>query len=232
MIAGFALPLLIFSVPPMVRLVWTRYGEFQQRRKPLQLRRLAIHIAHLGILLLLVGHVFTTTLVQRGDPSHIVMLAKDAPIEHGEYWYTFTELTVTSLDDEGWEGDVGDGKIVVTVEVRKEADGEVIATMTPGMLRFDREIEIGDSTISLSPDTRSEIDIWHRPHGDLVMIFDQSQAQTLGDSMDTGEPVDRVRVVIYDLTGSHLVWAGWSLILIGTALNWIMAPPIPKEEEE
>jgi hypothetical protein len=50
--------------------------------------------------------------------------------------------------------------------------------------------------------------------------------------MDTGEPVDRVRVVIYDLTGSHLVWAGWSLILIGTALNWIMAPPIPKEEEE
>jgi hypothetical protein len=232
MIAGFALPLLIFSVPPMVRLVWTRYGEFQQRRKPLQLRRLAIHIAHLGILLLLVGHVFTTTLVQRGDPSHIVMLAKDAPIEHGEYWYTFTELTVTSLDDEGWEGDVGDGKIVVTVEVRKEADGEVIATMTPGMLRFDREIEIGDSTISLTPDTRSEIDIWHRPHGDLVMIFDQSQAQTLGDSMDTGEPVDRVRVVIYDLTGSHLVWAGWSLILIGTALNWIMAPPIPKEEEE
>ena len=232
MIAGFALPLLIFSVPPMVRLVWTRYGEFQQRRKPLQLRRLAIHIAHLGILLLLVGHVFTTTLVQRGDPSHIVMLAKDAPIEHGEYWYTFTELTVTSLDDEGWEGDVGDGKIIVTVEVRKEADGEVIATMTPGMLRFDREIEIGDSTISLTPDTRSEIDIWHRPHGDLVMIFDQSQAQTLGDSMDTGEPVDRVRVVIYDLTGSHLVWAGWSLILIGTALNWIMAPPIPKEEEE
>ncbi|MEC8927347.1 MAG: hypothetical protein VYB17_03725, partial [Candidatus Thermoplasmatota archaeon] len=224
MIAGFALPLLIFSVPPMTRLVWTRYGEFQQRRKPLQLRRMAIHVAHLGILLLLVGHVFTTTLVQRGDPSHIVMLAKDAPIEHGGYWYTFTELTATSPDDEGWDEDVGDGKIVVTVEVRKEAEGKVIATMTPGMLRFDEG----------SIDARPETDIWHRPHGDLVMIFDQSQANELylTSFMQQGDSVDRVRVVIYDLTGSHLVWAGWSLILVGTALNWIMTPRIPKEEEE
>jgi len=224
MIAGFALPLLIFSVPPMARLVWTRYGEFQRRRKPLQLRRMAIHVAHLGILLLLVGHVFTTTLVQRGDPSHIAMLAKDTPIEHGDYWYTFTELTATSLDDDGWDEDVGDGKIVVTVEVRKEADGEVIATMTPGMLRFD------EGGISARPET----DIWHRPHGDLVMIFDQSQANELylTSFMQQGDSVDRVRVVIYDLTGSHLVWTGWVLILIGTALNWIMTPPIPKEEEE
>ena len=224
MIAGFALPLLIFSVPPMARLVWTRYGEFQRRRKPLHLRRMAIHVAHLGILLLLVGHVFTTTLVQRGDPSHIVMLAKDAPIEHGGYWYTFTELTATSPDDESWDEDVGDGKIVVTVEVRKEAEGDVIATMTPGMLRFD------EGGISARPET----DIWHRPHGDLVMIFDQSQANELylTSFMQQGDSVDRVRVVIYDLTGSHLVWVGWSLILIGTALNWIMTPPIPKEEEE
>ena len=224
MIAGFALPLLIFAVPPMARLVWTRYGEFQRRRKPLQLRRMAIHVAHLGILLLLVGHVFTTTLVQRGDPSHIVMLAKETPIKHGDYWYTFTELTATGPDDAAWDEDVGDGKIVVTVEVRKEAEGEVIATMTPGMLRFD------EGGIPARPET----DIWHRPHGDLVMIFDQSQANELylTSFMQQGDSVDRVRVVIYDLTGSHLVWTGWSLILIGTALNWIMTPPIPKEEEE
>ena len=224
MIAGFALPLLIFAVPPMARLVWTRYGEFQRRRKPLQLRRMAIHVAHLGILLLLIGHVFTTTLVQRGDPSHIVMLAKDTPIKHGDYWYTFTELTATGPDDAVWDEDVGDGKIVVTVEVRKEAEGEVIATMTPGMLRFD------EGGIPARPET----DIWHRPHGDLVMIFDQSQANELylTSFMQQGDSVDRVRVIIYDLTGSHLVWTGWSLILIGTALKWIMTPPIPKEEEE
>jgi hypothetical protein len=50
--------------------------------------------------------------------------------------------------------------------------------------------------------------------------------------MQDGESVDRIRVVIYDLTGSHLVWTGWTLILIGTALNWIMTPSIQKEEEE
>ena len=225
MIAGFALPLFLFSIPPMARLVWVRYREFQLRRKPLQLRRMAIHVAHLGILLLLVGHVFTTTLVQRGDPSHIVMLAKDTPVEHGDYWYTFTELTATSPDDDEWDEDVGDGKIIVTVEVRKEAEGEIIATLTPGMLRFD------EGSINARPET----DIWHRPYGDLVMIFDQSQANDLSwisVTMQQGESVDRIRVVIYDLTGSHLVWTGWTLILIGTALNWIMTPSIQKDEEE
>jgi len=68
-----------------------------------------------------------------------------------------------------------------------------------------------------------------------VMIFDQSQAQDLSwisVTMQQGDSVDRVRVIIYDLTGSHLVWTGWSLILIGTALNWVMTPSIQKEEEE
>jgi len=224
MIAGFAIPLFIFSIPPMVRLVWVRIGEFNLRRNPLQLRRVAMHVAHLGILLLLVGHVFTTTLVQRGDPSHIVMLAKDTPIEHNGYWYTFTELDAYGPDDEQWDEKVGDGKILVTVEVRKEADGEIISTLTPGMLRFDEG----------GIPARAETDIWHRPHGDLVMIFDQSQANQLylTSFMQQGESVDRIRVVIYDLTGSHLVWAGWSLILIGTALTWIMVPPSLKDEEE
>mgnify|MGYP002844310508 CR=1 FL=1 len=223
-IAGFALPLLIFSIPPIARLVWVRLGEFQLRRKPIQLHRVAMHIAHLGILLLLVGHVFTTTLVQRGDPSHIVMLAKDTPIEHNGYWYTFTELDAYGPDDEQWEEKVGDGKILVTVEVRKESDGDIVATMNPGMLRFDEG----------GIPARAETDIWHRPYGDLVMIFDQSQANQLGlvSFMQQGESVDRIRVVIYDLTGSHLVWAGWSLILIGTALTWIMVPTSPKGEEE
>ncbi len=224
MIAGFAIPLLIFSIPPVTNLVLTRFKEFNAIRKPLQLRRFAIHLAHLGILLLLVGHVFTTTLVQRGDPSHIVMLTRDKPIEHGGYWYTFTELTAIGPDDSEWEEDVGDGKITVVIEVSLEEGGETVATLSPGMLRFDEG----------GIPARSEIDIWHRPQGDIVMIFDQSQANQLylTSFMQTGESVDSVRVVIYDLTGSHLVWAGWSLILIGTALSWIMYTPRRNREEE
>jgi len=218
MVAGFALPMLVFAMPPIARLVWVRGGEFNLRRKPLQLRRMAMHIAHLGILLLLVGHVFTTTLVERGDPSHVVMLPRDAPIQHNGYWYTFTDLTATE------DVEIGDGLISVTIEIREESDGPVIATLTPGMTRFDA------GSIS----ARSETDTWIRPQGDLVIIFDQSQSNVLGltSFMQSGEDVDRIRVTIYDLTGSHMVWAGWILTMIGTSLNWLMVPSISRDEEE
>ena len=224
MIAGFAIPILVFSLPPIANLVFTRMKQFNAIRKPLHLRRFAIHLAHLGILLLLLGHAFTTTLVQRGDPSHIVMLTRDTPIEHGGYWYTFTELTAIGPDDSEWDEEVGDGKITVVIQVSLEEDGDAVATLSPGMLRFDEG----------GIPARSEIDIWHRPQGDVVMIFDQSQANQLylTSFMQTGESVDNVRVVIYDLTGSHLVWTGWSLILIGTALSWIMYKPRRNREEE
>ena len=224
MVAGFALPLLFFSLPPLIRLVWLRSKEFKSRSNPLNLRRMAMHLAHLGIVLLLIGHVFSTTLVQRGDPSHVVVLPKDVSIEHGGYWYTFTELHASEPGDADWESDVGDGLIEIEVEIRNTEDGAVIATLTPGMLRFDEG----------SIPARSETDVWHRLQGDLIMIFDFNQANELGlaSFMKTGEEVDSVRVTIYDLTGSHLVWSGWVLILIGTALNWILAPSSTSDEEE
>lgn len=218
MVAGFALPLLLFSLPPVGRLVWVRLRAFEARPRPLELRRAAMHIAHLGILLLLVGHVFTTTLVQRGDPSHVVILPRDGQIEHGGYWWTFTDITITD------ETEIGDGAIHIHVEVRDDPHGEVIATLSPGMTRFDEG----------GIPARSETDVWHRPQGDLVIIFDQSQSNVLGlaSFMQTGDEVDRVRVTIYDLTGSHLVWTGWGLTLIGTALVWVLAPRRPVDEEE
>jgi hypothetical protein len=81
---------------------------------------------------------------------------------------------------------------------------------------------------------RSETDTWIRPQGDLVIIFDQSQSNVLGltSFMQSGEDVDRIRVTIYDLTGSHMVWAGWILTMIGTSLNWLMVPSISRDEEE
>ena len=224
MVAGFALPLLIFSFPPIARLVWVRSKEFNKRRNPLNLRRMAMHLAHLGIVLLLIGHVFSTTLVQRGDPSHVVVLPKDVSIEHGGYWYTFTNLRASEPGDSDWESEVGDGLIEIEIEIRKSENGPIITTLTPGMLRFDEG----------SIPARSETDVWHRLQGDLVVIFDFNQANELGlaSFMQTGEDVDSVRVTIYDLTGSHLVWSGWVLILIGTALNWLLAPSLTSDEEE
>lgn len=224
MVAGFALPMLLFSLPPLIRLVWLRITEYNKRPNPLNLRRTAMHLAHLGIVLLLVGHVFSTTLVQRGDPSHVVVLPKDVPIEHGGYWYTFTEIHASEPGDADWESDVGDGLIEIEVEIRNTEDGAILTTLTPGMLRFDEG----------SIPARSETDVWHRLQGDLIMIFDFNQANELGlaSFMKTGEEVDSVRVTIYDLTGSHLVWTGWILILIGTALNWILVPSTTSDEEE
>ena len=81
---------------------------------------------------------------------------------------------------------------------------------------------------------RSETDTWHRLQGDLIVIFDVNQAQELGivSWMQTGEDVGSIRLTVYDLTGSHLVWFGWSLLLIGTGLNWIMIPSRGADEEE
>ena len=224
MVAGFALPLLTVSIPPMVRLIWLRCNSFERRPNPLNLRRISMHVAHLGIILLLLGHVFTTTLVQRGDSSHVVVLPHDTPIEHRGYWYTFTELTSTQPGDDDWESNVGDGLIEVTIEVSGTQNGPILTTLSPGMLRFDEG----------GIPARSETDTWHRLQGDLIVIFDVNQAQELGivSWMQTGEDVDSIRLTVYDLTGSHLVWFGWSLLLIGTGLNWIMIPSRGADEEE
>ncbi|MDP6906569.1 MAG: cytochrome c biogenesis protein CcsA [Candidatus Thalassarchaeaceae archaeon] len=224
MLAGFALPLLLFSTPPLIRLVWIRFSQIDGNPTPVNIRRLAMHVAHLGIVLLLIGHVFTTTLVQRGDPSHVAVLPKDVAIEHGGYWYTFSSLTSSEPGDQNWDSDVGDGLIEIEIEIRESAEGPVVAILTPGMLRFDEG----------GIPARSETDVWHRLQGDLIVIFDINQANQLSlvSFMKSGEEVDSVRVTIYDLTGSHLVWTGWVLILIGTALNWILAPSPNLDEEE
>ncbi|DAC18292.1 MAG TPA: hypothetical protein HA276_02295, partial [Candidatus Poseidoniaceae archaeon] len=64
-----------------------------------------------------------------------------------------------------------------------------------------------------------EVDVLRRWSGDVVFIFDYSQAdtlmpQTLGDD---GEGVDAVRITVYRLPQSHLVWVGWGLMLLGMA---------------
>ena len=55
---------------------------------------------------------------------------------------------------------------------------------------------------------------------DLMFILDVAQAsRALSEFMFVEvEAVDRVGVTVYDLQGSHMVWIGWILLLIGGSL--------------
>ena len=101
---------------------------FSSLRSP-RARLLASHISHVGILLLLIGHVFTTTLVDRSDPSHLVTLEKNEPVSYGNYEYILVDTVVLSEGDEGFDFKVGDGFLGVVIEMRK--DGELVDTLIP-----------------------------------------------------------------------------------------------------
>ena len=84
---------------------------------------------------------------------------------------------------------------------------------------------------------RSEVDTLVRYHGDIVFIFDGSQTTGLMQqvSIDGADSVQRMRVIIYDLPGSHLVWAGWAIMMVGmawlTVLDIQKTPHLRSEEE-
>ena len=208
-IAWVSLPMLLVTMVPMANEVLT---QIQRKSRTPILKRIPVgaHLIHLGLILLMIGHIFTTTLVNREDASHRVSLVQDEIFIHGDYGYQFLEIV---LEDEGLE--VGDGYVGIRIavyEMDENTDGTVaynqIAIVEPGMLRFDS-----------TGTARSEVDALSRWHGDIVFIFDGSQASGLmqqanADGLDS---VEMVRVTIYDLPNSHLVWLGWSLMLIGMA---------------
>ena len=51
----------------------------------------------------------------------------------------------------------------------------------------------------------------------MVFIFDGTQAQGLMQQTSASglDSVNLVRVTVYDLPGSHLVWIGWSVMMLG-----------------
>ena len=67
---------------------------------------------------------------------------------------------------------------------------------------------------------RSEVATLTRLTGDIVFIFDGSQAGALMSSSNGGdlETIELVRVTVYDLPHSHLVWLGWGMMMAGMAL--------------
>jgi cytochrome c biogenesis factor len=143
---------------------------------------------------MIIGHVMSTTIIDRGTYSHSVTLIKDEKVEWGDYEFEFTEV-VTETDDL----EVGDGYLGAVINVYE--DGDLIDTVEPGVIRFDTR-------------SRSEVDRVSMWHGDVVLIMDGTQARSLMEGSDL------VRVMVYDLPGIHLVWAGWTFMLLASLAIW------------
>jgi len=221
-LAMFVLTWLAFAILPTLLKLWTSSRESLQAiirsglwSQAAGARAMGTHIAHAGILILLVGHVLTTTLVDRTDPSHFVTLERDVPTEHQGMELVFTGIEIVSADDDEYGFDIGDGYVGVVIEARD--GGEILGTITPGMLRFDSP--------SGSVSARSEVDRLTGMTGDTIVILDILQSNELLSSMILGQTdqVSEVRVTVHHLPGSHLVWAGWLMVVIGIAMassNW------------
>jgi len=211
-LAMFMLTWLVIALPPSAKLALDSTRKITPKlrqdgiRAPsnrARLRLLGSHLAHLGIIFLLMGHVLTTTLVDRADPSHLITLQKDDAVEFNGYEFTFRETVLFGEDDPEYEYNIGNGFAGFVIEVTQ--DGETVGEVTPGILRFGWQT------------TRSEVDRMVRPSGDMIFILDQQQAEVSLTAMMQGETdeVSEIRVTVHDLHGSHLVWAGWGLIMLG-----------------
>ena len=226
-LAMFMLTWLFVALPPTAKVAFDttrkvipklRADGITAKSNTARLRLIGSHLAHLGLILLLLGHVLTTTLVDRADPSHLITLEKDAPVEFNEYEFTFRETVLWGEEDSEYDYKIGDGFAGFVIEVTK--DGEKIDEVTPGILRFGWQT------------SRSEVDRMIRPSGDMIFILDQQQAEISLSSMMRGEinEVEEIRVTVHDLKGSHLVWAGWSLIMLGGLAAMLSSRPVTSEE--
>ncbi len=214
-VGAFVLTWLLISLPTTAKQAWLTARRVVPHLRTggmggsnaARARLLGSHLAHLGILLLLVGHILTTTMLDRSDPSHLVTLQRDEAVEYEGYEMVFVGTEMLASEHEDYDFTVGDGFVGVSIEVWQ--DGELIDTMRPGMLRFDSP--------SGAVNARSEVDRMSRLSGDTIFILDLAQSNDLLSSMILGglDDVETIRVTIYDLQGSHLVWLGWILIMLG-----------------
>ena len=214
-LAWLTLPIVLLVIVPMMKEVVVTQGINRTREPWWRRIPLGAHMVHLGLLLLLLGHVYTTVLVDRGDASHRVTLVKGETVIHGDYGYQFTGLRLTSEDLE-----VGDGYVGIQIDVYELEGGEIgeqIGSVEPGMMRFDTTT---DSGFVLQSRSRSEVDTLTRWSGDIVFIFDGSQANGLMQqtAQNGSESIELVRVTVYDLPASHLVWLGWTTMLFGMGM--------------
>ena len=142
------------------------------------------------------------------------MLVQGDTVTHEGMQLTFTEWEIMNPDDSEFTSrfSVGDGYLGAVIEIR-DVDGNLLDIVNPGMLRFDASNSF----------PRSEVDRYSSLSGDTIFIFDWSQTQALGNASDImtsplDSDLDRVRLTVYHLPGSHLVWLGW-LSIIASSLG-------------
>ena len=226
-LAWLIIPAILLAIPSIISVIHKNSKMLSKRKSNSTIvRTLAAHLTHLGILILVFGHIFATVLVERGGPEHQITLAKDMPQEFDEFQFTYREITATEKGDGAFEEkyNVGDAYLGAVIDVYKE--GEFVQTIEPGILRFDQGLESFP---------RSEVERVSFFKGDLIVVFDFSQAQSLKSQMDNLDNVDSIRVTAYNLHGSHLVWFGWILIVLGLTINSIEKKATKKDttiEEE
>ncbi len=227
-ISRFLLVWLIITTPPSIAdLISTIRETTRVKKRNSSLRVLGSHFAHAGILILLVGHVLTTTLVDRVDPSHQITLIRDEQIRHGDFLFEMTEITTLSSEDSEFSErfSIADGFFGIQINVY-DTNGEFISSVEPGVLRFDS----ADGMIR----PRSEVDRLVDWKGDTILILDLTQMNQIMTHAMLGEldDVDRVRLTVYDLPGSHLVWIGWTMIMFGSILSLKQIRKIESDESE
>ena len=124
-IAWLVLPSVLIALVPMGAEVYNRVSTSGfSKIAP------AAHLVHFGLLLLLVGHVFTTVLVDRGDATHRITLVRGETVEVDGYGYVFDDIV---LENENLE--VGDGYVGAIISVY--SGDEKIGEVEPGLIRFD-----------------------------------------------------------------------------------------------
>ena len=225
----FMLTWIFIALPPTItQLIKTIRRNIPSMRKSgwlasnnsTRLRLLGSHIAHLGILLLLLGHVLTTTLVDRADPSHLITLEKGNPVELNGYELIFQDTVLLGEDDPDYPYDIGEGFAGFSIDIEK--DGERVDQVTPGIIRFNFFQQ------------RSEVDRFIRPSGDMIFILDSNQASISLAAMMSGDidEINEIRVTVHDLQGSHIVWIGWVLIMLGGLAALLSSKRIIQDDAE
>ena len=207
-IVWLLMPIALMALPALISLISSIIKKRTKGHEKNSLKLVFAHIIHLGIVILIIGHLFATTTIDRNDMSHQITLVRNEVTSYGSFEYTFEDVVILKKSESEFEKrfDVGDGYIGTIIKI---SDNNGKSTkIEPGVLRFDMPFETFP---------RSEVDRAVKFHGDIVVIFDLSQSQAMENMQNNElENLQQIRVTIYELPGSHLVWGGWMLTLLGS----------------